>query len=45
MMPWVFNRHVLSKPTEPQEGTPMVVESLDTPAPSTSRVRDSIHPV
>ena len=23
----------------------MVVESLDTPAPSTSRVRDAIHPV
>ena len=36
MKPWVFNRHFLSKPTEPQEGTPMVVESLDTPAPSTS---------
>ena len=45
MKPWVFNRYFLSKPTEPQEGTPMVVESLDTPAPSTSRFRDAIHPV
>ena len=45
MKPWVLKRHFLNKPTEPQEGTPMVVESLDTPAPSTSCVRDSIHPV
>ena len=45
MKPWVFNRHFFSKPTEPQEGTPMVVESLDTPAPSTSWFRDAIHPV
>ena len=45
MKPWVFNRHFLSKPTEPQEVTPMVVESLDTPAPSTSRFRDAFHPV
>ena len=45
MKPWVFTRHFLSKPTEPQEVTPMVVESLDTLAPSTSRVRDAIHPV
>ena len=36
--PWVFKRPFLSKPSEPQESTPMVVESLDTPASSTSRV-------
>ena len=33
------------KPTEPPEDTPVDVESLDTPAPSTSCVHESVHPV
>ena len=33
------------KPTEPPEDTPVVVESLDTPAPLTPCVHESIHPV
>ena len=41
----IFWRHFLSKLTETQERTPMIVELLDTPASSTSRVRDAIHPV
>ena len=32
-------------PAESQESTPMMGEPLDTPASSTSRVRDAIHPV
>ena len=33
------------KPTEPPEGTPVDVESLATPAPSTSCVHEPVHPV
>ena len=33
------------KPTEPPEDTPVDVESLDTPAPSTSCLHESVHPV
>ena len=43
--PWVFKRHVLNKSAEPQDDTPMVVESLDTQAPLVPSVRDAIHPV
>ena len=35
----------LGKPADTQESTPLIVESLGTPASSTTRVRDSIHPV
>ena len=33
------------KPTEPPEDTPVDVESLDTSAPSTSCLHESVHPV
>ena len=43
--PWVLKRHFFSKPTEPPEDTPVVVESLVTPAPLTPCVHESTHPV
>ena len=42
--PGYLKRHLLSKPAETQESKPMIVEPLDSPASSTSRVRDAIHP-
>ena len=45
MTSWVFQRQFLSKPAETQEITPIIVEPLDTPASSSSRVRDAIHPI
>ena len=42
--PGIF-KHSLNKPTEQQEGTPVVVESPNTPAPLVPCVRESIHPI
>ena len=42
-VPGFLKRHFLNKPTEPQEGTPEVIEPPGTPAPVEIQAADAIH--